>query len=138
MLKIQMIRPKGLFIPIVLYELCGLLYDIMLHKGIGSGVDQSVFYFVVHHLFLSYILIYAISRSPSEFEMLILLSFFVVRIVRISLNLGCLKCDYDIYRDLVTQSWIDKLQWLSVSIIILISLIKWVLHLEHGKFGSHQ
>lgn len=137
-MKIQMIKPKGLFIPIVLYELCGLLYDVMLHKGIGSGVEQSVFYFVSHHLFLSYMLLYAISGSHRIPEILILSSFFVVSTIRIYLNLGCLKCDYDIYRDFVTQSWVDKLQWLAVSMIILISLIKWVLHYGHGKFGSQQ
>lgn len=129
-----MIKAHSILISIFITFYLKISYDILIRAEWLTKVQRDIIYFFAENLFMFLMLILVLIYSQTRIEKVLSISFLVVIIVNIYLNLSCWKCEWEVFRFLVTNSWIDVLKW-SVCGLATIIGIKWVLLSKHIKSG---
>lgn len=111
-----------------------IVYDILIRMEWLNKVKRDIIYFVSENMFMLFILVLVLIFSSSRIEKALSISFLIVIIVNIFLNLSCWGCEWEVFRFLVTNSWIDILKW-SVTGLASIIAIKWALSSGRIKSG---
>lgn len=109
-------------------------YDILIRMKWLNKVQRDIIYFLAENLFILMILVLVLIYSKTRVEKLLAISFLIVIITNIFLNLSCWGCEWERFRFLVTNSWIDILKW-SITGLATIILVKWESSSKHIKSG---